>query len=86
MSKITLTWVDESADGVGLPTDVVHGFIHNQQLAKDVPIPPIAIRSAETLDVELPAGHLATHDYHCYVSFRRADGLEASPTQYLLVT
>ena len=86
MASIHLTWTDQSGSGLGLPTDIVHGFVHNAQLAVDVPIPPTVARSVGSQILTLPTGHLSTHDYHCYIAFRRADGLDVSGTQYLLVT
>jgi hypothetical protein len=83
MPTLTLTWTDESGTGVGLATDLVHGCIISDFDKEVIPIPLGATREDEEVAIPLPTHWHAENTLHCYIAFKRADGLDVSDTQYL---
>ena len=80
-SGITITWSDESASGIGKASDKLHLLtIAN---GKAYVIPTSAIRSTESIDIELP---LSPGKIHVYAFFGKEDASQFSSDKYHEIT
>ena len=86
MSAIHLTWTDNSDNGEGLATDVLHGCINWQDHNDFIPIPPTATRQDEGIVVQLPTNWITVgQHFNVYCAFKSADGLQVTETFHTVV-
>jgi hypothetical protein len=85
LAKLTVTWVDDTGEGLKLATDKAYIVAFDDEFEVVQEWPAGAARSAETSGV-LEGAFTAGSDYHVYLAFRRLDGTVVSQTSYKLTT
>lgn len=85
-TQITLTWADDSGEGLKLATDVAYVVVWTEDSDQVKGFETTAVRSDGTVDVDLDSNVVEFESAHAYLAFKRADGTVVSDSSYKVVS
>jgi hypothetical protein len=83
---VSITWADDTGQGLKLTGDKPYCLVYNQSLNKFAVAAGLDTRGDGGIDFEMPASTVLGNVVHCWLAFRRTDGTVVSDSSYKIVT